>query len=204
MRRGGSELTAVLIAFILLGAAYYYFIYQPGNALVSVELTLNYADGSTQVITLPTILGGAVINPSTSKAIASIGWAVKATPSWTGNAASLTVTGSNDLYVVVGSTVTYKQGNPISYSTSTGLGTLGQATFTVKTGTLSASTLEGWSTAPGSKILRFMVSCEASMTMAASGSLPSTKFDEATVDLAYTVQPDGITALTVSMTTTIT
>jgi hypothetical protein len=204
-RRGGGDLVSVLLIAALLVGAYFY-LYQPqnGKSLVSIDLVLNYADGTSETHTLPTpILGQTVVNPATGKVLSSIAWSVKATPTWTGSAASLSVTGSSDLYVVVGSgTPSFKQGNAISYTTSTGLGTLGQATFTVKSGTLPAATLEGWSSTTGAKTLRFMIDAQAVMTMTNTALPSSQRTASAVVDFAYTVQADGITGLSISMTTT--
>lgn len=204
-RRGLSDLSGILIVALLLGAGYYYFYMTPaGNTLVSVDLTLNYEDGSSDTYTLNTpILGQAVINPGTGKVLNNLAWVVKATPSWTGNAASLTITGSNDLFVKVGTaTPVFKQSNPINFSTSSGLGTLGQATFTVKSGTLYASTLEGWSPSTGSKTLNFEVTCQAVLTMADAGLPASTKTAGSTLAFNYNVQADGLTGLSISITNT--
>jgi hypothetical protein len=202
-RRGGGELQGALIVLLLLAGVYYFFVYNQGNNMMSVDMTLYYADGTSRLYNLVIpVLGQAVIDPSNGKTLTNIAWTVKAASTWTGSASKLEVTGSNTLYVISGSATTLKATYPISYSTTTGLGSLGQATFSVYQGTLQASLLESWDTGQlnPTKTLRFMIDTTGKLTMTDSNILPSSKTAGAQVDLQYRVDPDGLKALTISIT----
>ncbi len=199
MRRGRGELTGAIMVLLLLFAGYYFFLYQPGTSLISMEFTLNYADGTTKTILVPTTFGSqAIIDPGTGSVLASITWTVRATPTWTGTATRLELAGSTDAFVVEGANSNFKQSYPISqvYTSALSSGSV----KTVQTQTLQATTLEGWAPLTGTKILRLFVTVDGTMT--SSAGVISTITGERTADFTYQVTTDGLVGLNITVTVT--
>lgn len=191
MRRGESGLTGLLLIAVLLGAGYYFLIYQPGNNLIQMELTLYYEDGSTKTVSTSGLFVPQAITDTSGKILSSVSYTVRATPTYTGTATATAITGS----VVTQVDGVQKNSTPITYSSLMASGT----GYTVKTGSISASTIEGYNTVSGTHTLNLLASLTFTVTYA-SDSAQLTKTGSGT--LGYSVVSQGIQALSVSVTAT--
>lgn len=189
MRRGESGLTSLLLIAVLLGAAYYFFVYQPGNNLMQMDLVLTYEDGSTRTVSTSGLFVPQSITDTTGKILTSIAYTIRVTPTYSGTATATSVTG-NVLQFVDG---VQKNSTPITYSGLMASGT----GYTVKTGTISAATVEGWNANVGSHTLELQAPITFGVTYA-SGSDSMAKSGKGT--LVYSVVSQGISALSVSVT----
>lgn len=196
MKRRGESAISTLIALAILGVALYMVFpswfepWIPDNPF-SGEITIQYEDGTSRTVKTGVLSGS--IQDSTGKAISSISYSVRVTPTYTGTPTSTSATGSF-LQIVDG---VQKNSSPITYNSLMNSGT----GYTVKTGSISASTIEGWNTVQGTHTLKLQADMSFSATYS-SGSV-SSKSGSFTATISYNVVSQGVTALSVTVTSTV-
>jgi hypothetical protein len=190
-RRGSGDLLSLLLIAALLVGAYYYFYLPSQTSLSGMSLTVTYTDGTSTTVDSPNIplLPNSVTDGS-GKEISGISYVIRATPTYTGTAASTSVTG-NVVILVDG---VAKRTTALTYGTKI----LSGVTTQVGSDSVTAPTIEGYNTAGGSHTLT--VRADLSMAVTYTDSPTSTKTNSNTGVVSYVVSTNGISALSIQVT----
>jgi len=183
----------ILIGVLIGGALAYFWLISPtlSGSSVGLSLTLNYEDGGPSKTVEPSLTGlkSLSITDTSGRKLSSVTYTVNVYANWDGTATSTAITGAVSSFV--GGVL--KEESAFTYNTL-----LPKTTLTpIKSGSLTASTIEAWSPSPGDKTLTIIASL--SLKASFSDGTTNTKSGEGTGTLNYKTVAGGITGLTVTV-----